>query len=69
VATAAAAMTPPGEPAATAGEIDALLARLAAAGLLFEDRQRLVSLVLPHAVDPRRLIRRHAPPAAGAAAA
>jgi ribosomal peptide maturation radical SAM protein 1 len=40
---------------------DAELARLRALGLVFEDGDRLISLVLPHAVSPERLLSRYAP--------
>jgi magnesium-protoporphyrin IX monomethyl ester (oxidative) cyclase len=42
-------------------DVDAELARLRALGLTFEDGDRLISLVLPQAVTPERLLRRYAP--------
>jgi ribosomal peptide maturation radical SAM protein 1 len=39
-----------------AAELAARLGQLQAQGLLFEDRQRLVSLVMPHEVDPQRIL-------------
>jgi magnesium-protoporphyrin IX monomethyl ester (oxidative) cyclase len=41
---------------AAAADLPGRLAQLQALGLLFEDRQRLVSLVMPHAVDPQRIL-------------
>src|SRR4029077_17506806 len=42
-------------------DVGAELARLRALGLVFEDADGLISLVLPHAVPPERLLSRYAP--------
>jgi magnesium-protoporphyrin IX monomethyl ester (oxidative) cyclase len=48
-------------------DLEAELARLRSLHLLFEDGQRLVSLVLPGETQPRRMLRRYAPAVAVAA--
>jgi ribosomal peptide maturation radical SAM protein 1 len=42
-------------------DVEAELAWLRSLGLLFEDGDRLISLVLPHEARPERLLRRYAP--------
>jgi magnesium-protoporphyrin IX monomethyl ester (oxidative) cyclase len=42
-------------------DVETEMGRLRAFGLTFEDGDRLISLVLPHAVSPERLLRRYAP--------
>ncbi|HEY0553752.1 MAG TPA: hypothetical protein VGG20_05760, partial [Thermoanaerobaculia bacterium] len=40
---------------------EAELARLRSLGLIFEDGDRLISLILPHEAKPERLLQRYAP--------
>jgi hypothetical protein len=42
-------------------DVEAELAWLRSLGLLFEDGDRLISLVLPHEARPERLLSRYAP--------